>query len=91
MGRASSHTDSCKIILFASLAVSLLSAFLAMLVKQWLNRYASTGMRGSAVEHSKNQQRKVDGIVVCYLERVGQQEMIDTVPRVAGASEGVFD
>ena len=35
--------------LFASLVISLLSAFLAMLGKQWLNRYASAEMRGSAV------------------------------------------
>jgi len=31
-------------ILYASLATSLLSAFLAMLGKQWLNQYASTDM-----------------------------------------------
>ena len=31
-------------ILFASLAASLFSAFLAMLGKQWLNRYASIDM-----------------------------------------------
>src|SRR6266478_4739959 len=32
-------------ILFASLAASLLSSLLAMLGKQWLNRYASVEMR----------------------------------------------
>ena len=57
-------------ILFASLAVSLLSAFLAMLGKQWLNRYASTDMRGSAVERSQNRQRKLDGIVAWYFNYV---------------------
>jgi hypothetical protein len=38
-------------ILFASLTSSLLSAF-AMLNRRWLNRHASIGMRGLAVEHT---------------------------------------
>ena len=59
-----------QVILFASLAVSLLSAFLAMLGKQWLNRYASTDMRGSAIERSQNRQRKLDGIVAWYFDHV---------------------
>ena len=53
-------------ILYASLAASLLSAFLAMLGKQWLNQYAWTDMRGSAVERSQNRQRKLDGITAWY-------------------------
>jgi hypothetical protein len=57
-------------ILLASLAASLLSAFLAMLGKQWLNRYASTDMRGSAIERSQNRQRKLDGIVTWYFDHV---------------------
>ena len=57
-------------ILFASLATSLLSAFLAMLGKQWLNRYVSTDMRGSAVERSHNRQRKLDGIIAWYFDHV---------------------
>ena len=57
-------------ILFASLVVSLLSAFLAMLGKQWLNRYESTDMRGSAAERSHNRQRKLDGIVAWYFNHV---------------------
>ena len=57
-------------ILFASLAASLLSAFLAMLGKQWLNRYASTEMRGSVIERSQNRQRKLDGIVAWYFDHV---------------------
>jgi hypothetical protein len=52
-----------QVILFASLAASLFSAFLAMLGKQWLNRYASSDMRGSGIERSQNRQRKLDGIV----------------------------
>ena len=57
-------------ILFASLAASLFSAFLAMLGKQWLNRYASIDMRGSAIERSQNRQRKLDGIVTWYFDYV---------------------
>jgi hypothetical protein len=57
-------------ILFASLAISLLSAFLAMLGKQWLNRYASTDMRGSPIERSQDRQRKLDGIVAWYFDHV---------------------
>ena len=57
-------------ILFASLAASLFSAFLAMLGKQWLNRYESTDMRGSAVERSQNRQRKLDGVVKWYFYSV---------------------
>ena len=57
-------------ILYASLAATLLSAFLAMLGKQWLNRYASTDMRGTAVERSQNRQRKLDGIVAWYFSHV---------------------
>ena len=57
-------------ILFASLAASLLSAFLAMLGKQWLNQYASVDVRGSAIERSQNRQRKLDGIVSWYFDYV---------------------
>jgi hypothetical protein len=57
-------------ILFASLAVSLFSAILAMLGKQWLNRYESIDRRGSAVERSHNRQRKLDGVIVWYFEHV---------------------
>ena len=57
-------------ILYASLTASLLSAFLAMLGKQWLNRYASIDMRGSAIERSQNRQRKLDGIVAWYFKHV---------------------
>ena len=57
-------------ILYASLAASLLSALLAMLGKQWLNRYALTDMRGTAIERSQNRQRKLDGIVTWYFDYV---------------------
>jgi len=57
-------------LLFASLSVSLFSAFLAMLGKQWLNRYASTDMRGSAIERSQSRQRKLDGVITWYFDHV---------------------
>ena len=57
-------------ILFASLSASLLSAFLAMLGKQWLNRYVSTDNRGSAIERCHNRQQKLDGIVAWYFDSV---------------------
>ena len=57
-------------MLYASLAAALLSAFLAMLGKQWLNRYASIDMRGTAIERSQNRQRKLDGLVTWYFDHV---------------------
>ena len=57
-------------ILFASLSASMLSAFLAMLGKQWLNRYVSTDNRGSAIDRCKNRQRKLDGIVAWCFDSV---------------------
>lgn len=57
-------------ILFASLMTSLFSAFLAMLGKQWLNRYDSTDMRGTAIECSQDRQRKLDGIVAWHFNNV---------------------
>ena len=57
-------------ILFSSLAASLFSAFLAMLGKQWLNRYVSIDVRGSAIERSQHRQRKLNGIVTWYFEHV---------------------
>ena len=41
-----------------------------MLGKQWLNRYDSTDMRGTAVERSKSRQGKLDGIVAWYFNNV---------------------
>ena len=57
-------------MLYASLAASLFSAFLAMLGKQWLNQYASNDMRGTAIERSQNRQRKHNGIVTWYFNHV---------------------
>ena len=41
-----------------------------MLGKQWLNRYDSVGMRGSAIERSQNRQRKLNGIVAWRFDQV---------------------
>ena len=57
-------------ILYASLATSLFSAFLAMLGKQWLNRYISTGVRGGAIECGRDRQRKLNGVITWYFEYV---------------------
>ncbi|KAF9780439.1 hypothetical protein BJ322DRAFT_1011998, partial [Thelephora terrestris] len=57
-------------ILYMSLVASLFSAFLAMLGKQWLNRYASSNFRGSVVERCRNRQRKFDGIDAWYFDTV---------------------
>ena len=58
--------------MYASLAAALLSAFLTMLGKKWLNRYASTDVRGTSIERSQNRQRKLDGIVTWNFDRVMQ-------------------
>ena len=48
-------------LLYASLCTSLLAAFLAMLGKHWLHRYARHE-GGSASQRSEDRQRKLDGI-----------------------------
>ena len=48
-------------LMYASLLISLLAAFVAMLGKQWLNRYLRhTG--GSMIERCGERQRKFDGL-----------------------------
>jgi len=47
-------------LLYASLATSLFAAFLAMLGKQWVNRYLRNH-GGSAADKSRDRQRKLDG------------------------------
>ena len=73
-------------ILFASLTTSLFSAFLAMLGKQWLNRYASTDMRGTAIERSQNRQRKLDGIIAWYFHHI-----IESLPLMLQAALLLLD
>ena len=48
-------------LLYASLATSLFAAFLAMLGKQWVNRYLRN-RGGSAADKSRNRQTKLDGL-----------------------------
>ena len=48
-------------LLYASLATSLFAAFVAMLGKQWVNRYV-LNCGGSAEEKSRDRQRKLDGM-----------------------------
>jgi len=48
-------------LLYASLATSLFAAFLAILGKQWVNRYIRN-RRGSAADKSRDRQRKLDGL-----------------------------
>jgi len=47
-------------LLYASLATSLFAVFLAMLGKQWVNRYLRN-RGGSAADKSRDRQRKLDG------------------------------
>jgi len=47
-------------LLYASLATSLFAAFLAMLGKQWVNRYLRN-RGGSVADKSRDRQRKLDG------------------------------
>ena len=51
-----------QVILYSSLLTSLLAAFVAILGKQWLNRYASVE-RGSVVDRGRDRKRKMDGMV----------------------------
>ena len=57
-------------ILFASLATSLFSAFIAMLGKRWLICYQSTDLGRSVTERSHNRQQKLGGIVAWYFGHV---------------------
>ena len=57
-------------ILYSSLAASLLSAFIAMLGKQWLNRFAQVEISGSIADRSRNRVRKLDGMVTWHFDLV---------------------
>ena len=48
-------------LMYASLVMSLLAAFVAMLGKQWLNRYLRNS-GGSMIERCGDRQRKYDGL-----------------------------
>jgi len=57
-------------ILYSSLAASLLAAFVAMLGKQGLNRYAQFEMRGSVIDRSQHRQRKMNRMVTWRFDLV---------------------
>ena len=56
--------------LYASLAATLLAAFVAMMGKQWLKRYSQTEMRGSVVDRCRYRQRKMDGMDAWHFDLV---------------------
>ena len=49
-------------IFYATLCATLLASFLAMLGKQWLNRYRQNETHGSAMDRSRIRERKLNGI-----------------------------
>jgi hypothetical protein len=56
-------------ILYSSLSASLLAALVAMLGKQWLNRYASVEL-GSIIERGRSRKHKMDGIITWKFDLV---------------------
>ena len=56
-------------LLYTSLATSLFAAFLAMLGKQWINRYLRRH-GGSAADKSRDRQRKIDGLEAWHFRLV---------------------
>ena len=57
-------------ILFSSLAISLLVAFIAMLGKQWLARYSQFDVHVSPIDRGRDRQRKRDGMTTWGFEFV---------------------
>ena len=49
-------------IFYATLCATLLASLLAMLGKQWLNRYRQTETRGSIADRSRVRERKLSGV-----------------------------
>ena len=49
-------------IFYATLSATLIASFLAMLGKQWLNRYRQSETRGSTADRSRVRERKLSGI-----------------------------
>ena len=67
-------------LMYASLLISLLAAFVAMLGKQWLNRYLRNS-GGSMIERCGDRQRKCDG-----LERWPLHLFIESLPMMLQAA-----
>jgi len=66
--------------MYASLLISLLAAFIAMLGKQWLNRYL-TNSGGSMIERCGDRQRKCDG-----LEKWSLHSFVESLPMMLQVS-----
>jgi hypothetical protein len=60
-GNPPSEIVTATCLMYASLLISLLAAFVAMLGKQWLNRYLRNS-GGSVIERCGDRQRKCDGL-----------------------------
>ena len=58
--------STAQLILFLSLALTLLCASMSVLCKLWLDRYAWSDMEGSIVECGRNRQRKLEDIHAWY-------------------------
>ena len=57
-------------LLYAALSAALLASFLAMLGKQWVNRYRETEIHGSTADRSRVRERKLNGIETWKLHLV---------------------
>jgi hypothetical protein len=66
--------------MYASLLISLLAAFVAMLGKQWLNRYLRNS-GGSMIERCGDRQRKLDG-----LEKWPLHSFVESLPMMLQAA-----
>src|ERR1700753_382225 len=55
-------------VLFSSLAISLLAAFIAMLSKQWLSRYSES--YGSLTDRGRDRQRKIKGVTTWHFDLI---------------------
>ena len=66
----SPDTVRVQATLYASLAATLLAAFLAMLGKQWLKRYSQTEMRGSVIDRCRYRRRKMEGLEAWHFDLV---------------------
>ncbi|KAG1851448.1 hypothetical protein DFJ58DRAFT_661599, partial [Suillus subalutaceus] len=70
---ASAPALRIQMIAYASLSMSLLAAFGAVLGKQWLGYYKSNRYgRGSQEERGKRRQEKFDGLITWYFDAVVQ-------------------
>ena len=66
----SSSTVWMQTLSYASLSLSLLAAFGAVMGKQWLNSYKAARGRGSLQERGLQRQRKLDGLERWHLQTV---------------------